>query len=449
MAVLAVKGLKTHLKTILPRTLFGRSLLILILPILLLQVLSTFIFFDRHWTKVTSRLAFAVAGEIALAADRIEADPSPAAVADISGRLFRALDIRLAYHPGAPWPEGAGAESPDDLFISRILKFFLEERVGRATSVAIAGSGREVVVRVRLPDGVLEAFVPQRRLFSSTGFIFLMWSVGLSILLLSISVLFMRNQIRPIRKLALAAERFGKGRDTPSFKPEGAAEVRQAARAFLDMRERIRRQIDQRTSMLAGISHDLRTPLTRMKLQLALMPETPDGAAMKQDVAAMERMIAAYLDFVRREGDEAPQRTDVAALATQAVEAAARQSGAALELTAPRPVFVPLRPVAFERCLANLIGNACRYAGRVRVEVGEVEEGAKIIVDDDGPGIPPEKHEDVFRPFYRLDESRNAESGGVGLGLPIARDIVHAHGGWIRLDRSPLGGLRVEVFLPA
>lgn len=443
-----MSALKTRLKTVLPRTLFGRSLLILILPILLLQILSTFIFFDRHWTKVTSRLAFAVAGEIALAAERIEADPSAESVANVAGGMFRTLDVRLVYHAGTPWGDTGTEAGSDDLFISEILKFFLEERVSRPFTVTTGGPGGEVQVRVRLSDGVLEAWIPQRRLFSSTGFIFLMWSAGLSIILLSIAILFMRNQIRPIRKLAIAAERFGKGRDSPFFKPEGAAEVRQAALAFLDMRERIRRQIDQRTGMLAGISHDLRTPLTRMKLQLAMMPPTPDTAALGQDVTAMERMIAGYLDFVRGEGDEAPRRTDVTALAAQAVEDATRHGGAKVTLDAPPSLEACLRPVAFQRCLANLIGNACRYAGQVRVSVRAAAQGVEILVDDDGPGIPESHYEDVFRPFYRVDESRNADSGGVGLGLPIARDIVHAHGGRIWLDRSPLGGLRAGIFLP-
>lgn len=438
------------LKKILPRTLFGRSLLILILPILLLQILSTFIFFDRHWTKMTSRLAFGVAGEIALAGEMIEADPSPAAVAQVCRRTFQALDVSLTYTPGeAGWP---GIQRPrtdqDDPFIAGILRMFLEERVGHPFVIETDWPDHSVRVRVRLSGGVLEATIPQRRLFSSTGYIYLMWSAGLSLILLAIAIAFMRNQIRPIRKLAVAAERFGKGRDVPNFKPEGAIEVRQAARAFLEMRERIKRQIDQRTGMLAGISHDLRTPLTRMRLQLAMMPETSDTAAMAEDVAAMERMIAGYLDFVRGEGDEAPQRVDLFALAEKVVQAAVRDGGAQIVLEGQGPLFVSLRPMAFERALANLVGNARKYARHVRVSLRAMPEGFDILVDDDGPGIPQDLHEEVFRPFYRVDESRNAESGGVGLGLPIARDIVHAHGGRIWLDQSPAGGLRVGVFLP-
>lgn len=442
--------MQSGVKKILPRTLFGRSLLILILPVLLLQILSTFIFFDRHWTKMTSRLAFGVAGEIALAGDMIEADPSPVSVAQVCARMVRALDISLTYTPGeSAWP---GVQRPrtdeDDPFITGILRVFLEERVVRPFVIETDWPDKAVRVRVRLSGGVLEATIPQRRLFSSTGYIYLMWSAGLSLILLSIAIAFMRNQIRPIRKLAIAAERFGKGRDVANFKPEGAVEVRQAARAFLEMRERIKRQIDQRTRMLAGISHDLRTPLTRMRLQLAMMPPSPDTAEMADDVAAMERMVAGYLDFVRGEGDETPERIDLYALGEKAVQSARRDGGAEVVLEGAGPLFVSLRPVAFERCLVNLLGNAAKYAEHVVLSLRAVPDGFEILVDDDGPGIPDHLYEEVFKPFYRVDESRNADSGGVGLGLSIARDIVHAHGGRIWLGRSPSGGLRVAIFLP-
>lgn len=443
------RNIKNKSKTILPRTLFGRSLLILILPILLLQILSTFIFFDRHWTKMTSRLAFGVAGEIAMGADIIESDPSPSTIASVSERMDRFLDIEVTYASGAAWSISKNhSKAWDDLFITRILRVFLGERIARPFEIDTGAVDRSVRVRVQLEGGILEARIPQRRLFSSTGYIYLMWSAGLSLILLAIAILFMRNQIRPIRKLAVAADRFGKGRDVPAFKPEGAIEVRQAALAFLNMRERIKRQIDQRTGMLAGISHDLRTPLTRMRLQLAMMPESSDTAAILDDVVAMERMITGYLDFVRGEGDEAPRRTDLSALIEKVVQDARREGGGRIDLNVPGSLFVPLRPVAFARCLTNLVGNARKYGTDVRVSLRADAEGFEILVDDNGPGIPENRYEDVFKPFYRVDESRNADSGGVGLGLPIARDIVHAHGGRIWLGRSPAGGLRVGVFLP-
>jgi two-component system osmolarity sensor histidine kinase EnvZ len=265
--------------------------------------------------------------------------------------------------------------------------------------------------------------------------------------LFAVALLFMRNQIRPIRRLAAAAERFGKGRDTPGFKPEGALEVRQASRAFLVMRERIQRQISQRTEMLAGVSHDLRTPLTRMKLQLALLGDSPDIAELKADVAEMERMIEGYLAFARGEGSEVPEPTDLAALIDDVCQAARRQ-GAVIDLAIDGDLILPLRPQAIRRCVTNLISNARRYGGYIAVAAGRRGRMVEVTIDDDGPGIPAERREEVFKPFYRLEASRNQATGGTGLGMTIARDIARHHGGDVTLDTSPLGGLRCVIRLP-
>ena len=308
-------------------------------------------------------------------------------------------------------------------------------------------------MRVALQDGVLSVSPPQRRLFSSTGYIFLLWVMFSSIILLAISVLFMRNQIRPIRRLAIAAERIGKGRDLPpSFKPEGAREVRQASRAFIDMHDRIKRQIMQRTAMLAGVSHDLRTPLTRLKLQVAMLGNTPDSEAMKQDIGDMERMLNAYLDFVRGEGGEASLRIDLKEMLNRVVQAT-RRTGCTVELEADEgDLLISLRAMAFERCLNNIVGNARKYARSIWIKAErraqDMQDVIVITVDDNGPGIPEEQLQEVFKPFVRLEKSRNAATGGVGLGLSIAQDIVHSHGGEIVLSKSPHGGLRVTLSMP-
>jgi two-component system osmolarity sensor histidine kinase EnvZ len=258
----------------------------------------------------------------------------------------------------------------------------------------------------------------------------------------------MRNQVRPIRRLAVAAERFGKGQDVPSFKPEGAQEVRQASSAFIKMRERIKRQIQQRTEMLAGVSHDLRTPLTRMKLQLAMLEGTPEAASLKEDVTEMERMVEGYLAFARGEGTEQPETTSVGDLVRDVVDRVTREAGH-VDLHIEHDADLPLRREVMRRAVGNLVSNAVRHGDVVSVRVGRRANTVEVTVDDDGPGIPRQQREEVFRPFHRLDSSRNPLTGGTGLGLTIARDVVRGHGGDLLLEDAPGGGLRARVLLPA
>ncbi len=259
--------------------------------------------------------------------------------------------------------------------------------------------------------------------------------------------MFMRNQVKPIRRLANAADDFGKGRDLSDFKLEGATEVRQAASAFIDMRDRIQRQINQRTDMLSGVSHDLRTPLTRMKLQLEMSPGEDAADALKGDIAEMERMLEGYLAFARGEGGESPVMTDLSTL-LQDVADRARRNNARIDLHTEGRIDVTLRPNSFDRCITNLVENANRYAEHISIRAGIRDDGVEIVIDDDGPGIPQDQREEVFRPFYRLERSRNPGTGGVGLGLSIAQDSVRTHGGEIILEDSPMGGLRVRIRLP-
>jgi two-component system osmolarity sensor histidine kinase EnvZ len=294
----------------------------------------------------------------------------------------------------------------------------------------------------------LRVLVPERRLNSPTTTVFILWMTGSALVLFAIALLFMRNQIRSIRRLAVAADSFGKGRDVPNFKPEGASEVRQAAAAFLVMRERIQRALRQRTEMLAGVSHDLRTPLTRMKLALAMLGDGSEIDELRDDVAEMETMIDAYLAFARGEGTEPVQPCDLTRLLGEVV-VGARRAGGRVELEAPDALTLPLRINGFKRCLTNLLGNSRRYASRAWLSARRINPAViEIMLDDDGPGIPEAAREDVFKPFFRLDSSRNCETGGTGLGLAIARDVVRSHGGEITLDDSPQGGLRAIIRLP-
>ncbi len=431
------------LKDYLPRSLLGRSLLIVVTPLIILQVVSAYIFYESHWNQVSKSLALGLAGDIAMVIDLLRQDPSPDGRTRILDTAERTMDIAVSLEPGAILPNTLEALSALEGEVKRALR----ERVGKPSRVDAQSMVDVVIIDIQLPDGVLRVTAPRNRLFSATIYVFVLWTVGGTLILLGIATMFMRSQVRPVLRLARAADNFGKGRDVPNFKPEGAREVRLAARAFIAMRARILRQIAQRTEMLAGVSHDLRTPLTRMKLELAMMKPSDGVAALEHDVGEMERMLEGYLDFARGEGAETPEPRDVVALLDEAVRQARRISDG-VELKATGELIVPLRPDAFRRCINNLIGNAIRYARHVVVDAGKRGRSIEIIVDDDGPGIPESLREEVFRPFFRLEGSRNPGTGGVGLGMTIARDVARGHGGEIVLGESPMGGLRVRLRLP-
>jgi two-component system osmolarity sensor histidine kinase EnvZ len=296
-------------------------------------------------------------------------------------------------------------------------------------------------------SGVLITIAPKKRLFSSTAIVFVLWMVGTSLILFTIAMFFMRNQVRPIRRLAIAAENFGKGRDVSSFKPEGASEVRQAATAFLAMRDRITRQIRQRTDMLAGVSHDLRTPLTRMRLEIEMLNDATGAKHLKTDITEMEHMLEGYLAFARGEGTEQPRQTDLTSI-VDGVVAQARRNGGEIDYHSEDSFELPLRQNAFKRSITNLIDNASRFAEHISIRIGLRDDAIEIIIDDDGPGISEEHRDDVFKPFFRIEGSRNQGTGGIGLGMTIARDVIRSHGGELQLSTSPIGGLRVIIRLP-
>ncbi|HJU17465.1 MAG TPA: ATP-binding protein [Stellaceae bacterium] len=430
-------------KKALPRTMFGRSLLIVVIPVVLLQAIATWIFYDRHWAAVSWRLAAGVAGDVGIAAEALQVVPArdrPHLLAHLGGMSDLGLTLRRgAQLPPPPPKTGSLTETQ--------LNEAMQSRVAYPYQIDATRESEAVRILVQVPQGVLTVAVPSKRLSSSTTYIFVMWMVGSSFVLLAVAIVFLRNQVKSLRRLAAAADAFGKGRPAPPLKIEGALEVRQAAVAFLRMRDRIRRQIRQRTQMLAGVSHDLRTPLTRMKLALALLPDDATVAELQSDVAEMEHMVDGYLDFVRGEGDEAPVETDIALLLEE-VAMAVRREGTPLDLSLPPEYLMKLRPNALKRCLGNLIGNARRHGTHVWLVGVVVADGIDLLVDDDGPGIPPADRDRVFRPFIRLDPSRNPSTGGVGLGLTIARDVARSHGGDVRLEDSPRGGLRARIHLP-
>ena len=433
---------EARIKRVLPRTMFGRALLILVVPLILLQAIAAWVFYDRHWAAVSWRLSAGVAGDIGLVIEALKLADSPAEHARLLDSASTVTDLDFAFKRGSRLSSPAAGPSLDDQ-----LSQAMQGRVLLPYRFLSADDPWDVTIEVQLPDGVLAVKVPRKRLFSPTTYIFVMWMFGSSLVLLAIAAVFLRNQVKSLRRLAAAADSFGKGRPVPFFKIEGAVEIRQAAVAFLTMRDRIRRQIRQRTQMLAGVSHDLRTPLTRMKLALEIIGDDAVVAELKSDVVEMERMVNGYLDFARGEGTEEPVETDISLLLDD-IAAAMRREGTPLSAALGPEYVMPVRPNALRRCIGNLISNARRYGSHVWLTAVAIADGLDIIVDDDGPGIPEADRDRAFRAFARLDASRNPVTGGVGLGLTIARDVARSHGGDVRLETSPQGGLRARVHLP-
>jgi two-component system osmolarity sensor histidine kinase EnvZ len=439
------------LRWLVPSGLLGRALLIILVPLVAVQIIALYLFYGSHLDVISRRLAGAVAGDVSMVVELLARNPRE----EDRGWIFREaawrLDLSLALEEGAVL--GPASNRPASLPLLPLeedLDAAMRERVRLPFDTDWQSDPRSVIIRVQLPDGVLHAEAARKRLFSGTLYLFVIWVVGSSLLLFLVAALFMKNQVRSIRRLAEAADAFGRGRDIGPMKPEGAVEARQAALAFNSMQGRIRRFVESRTEMLAGISHDLRTPLTRLRLGLAMLPAAAqdDAAAMTQDVEEMDRLIAAYLAFARGEGTEQAAPADLGELVGEAA-AKARRDGAVVEIAVPAdPLVLAVRADALRRCLGNLLDNARKHARRIAVGLTRVPRGdsgawAMVTVDDDGPGIPEDAREEAFKPFATFS------AGGTGLGLAIARDIARAHGGDIVLEDSPLGGLRARVRLPA
>lgn len=434
------------LKRRLPTSLWGRSLLIIVLPVLAMQIAVTWVFFDAHWQTVTARLSEGLAGDIAWAVQSYEDDPTPQNMAVIADRAERAMQLSVAFQEDRTLPTETRRGAIG--VVDRVMERALQGRLDRPYWFDTTRYPAYIDIQVQEPGGVLRFIAPRERAVATQAHIFVLWLAVATILLMGVAILFIRNQVRSIERLADAAEAFGRGESVPRFKPHGAREVRQAATAFMAMRDRIQRHIDQRTAMLASVSHDLRTPLTRLRLELALAPPFKRQDAMRGDLDEMEHMIDEYLAFARGEAGEDTQTVALADL-LGAVAEDARRAGAEVEVEVSPGLTASLRPLAFKRALTNLAGNAAAHGEHVRLSARPLPSGGlEIEVEDDGPGIPEAMYEDAFRPFSRLDESRNQNRKGVGLGLAIARDVARGHGGDVTLGRSDLGGLKADIRLP-
>ena len=438
-----------QLRDYMPKTLFGRMLGIILIPMILVQIVTVFIFYERHWDSVTRQMADSLSGEIKLVVERAGAQFTVADLSGLQAEANRYFRFQLAFTEDEILSADALNATPQN-YSELSLSNTLRSRIDFPFAIDLDSTEDEIGIDIQLANGVLHILAGRKRIISSTGWTFLGWTIGTSIILFSIALLFMRAQVRPIRQLAYAARQLGLGRQTDAWQLSGAKEVRLAGRAFQAMRHRINRQISERTAMLAGVSHDLRTPLTRMRLQMALMPKNAETQALEEDILELEQMIDGYLAFARGEGEETAKTGNIPELLNQIIAQYERSAPGRLQYEASDSGIPDLnmRPQAMRRALDNLIGNAMRYANRAEIRTKIRNDNIFIFIDDDGPGIEPEFRADALRPFVRLESSRNRSTGGTGLGLAIASDIILGHGGEMTLGDSPLGGLRVIVQLP-
>jgi two-component system osmolarity sensor histidine kinase EnvZ len=440
------------LKRILPTNLLGRVMLILLVPIIVLQLLMAYVFYERHWDSVVRNMSSTTAADVAVLLREYQRSSDIEGVDSAYQRIWTigqtlGIEAKFSARPNARVIDKKGSREFSAFYQSLSLRihqpFMVTTPDGDNIRVSIATDGR-----------VLELTMNRKRLASSTTYIFILWMLGSSLLLVTIAVLFLRNQVKPIVQLARAAEQFGLGQHVQNFTPRGASEIRRAGRAFLTMADRIRRQVQSRTEMLAGISHDLRTPLTRMKLEIEMGKiDAATSEALNADIDEMRRMIDEYLDFARGDASEPVEPMDIAALLANLCQQYARQ-GADVAFGESAPVTLMVRPQAMRRAIANLIENALRYGnGIARLSLEQSIAFVRIKVLDAGTGIPESEHETVFKPFTRLEPSRNINTGGVGLGLSIARDVAQSHGGDIALENQrdadgQVTGLEVTFRLP-
>ena len=434
------------LNSVMPKGIYARALLIIIAPMVILQSVVAFVFMERHWNVVTQRLSASVVQDIAALIDIYRGYPQDADQAQIRRIAQQRLGLVVDFLPLSEMPPPG--PKPFFSLLDQALAEELRKQIGRPYWMDTVGKSALLEIRVQLDNNVMRVFARRSAAYVSNSEIFLLWMVGTSTVLLAVAIIFLRNQIKPILRLADAAESFGKGREVPNFRPRGAREVRRAAAAFIEMKTRIERAIEQRTAMLAGVSHDLRTVLTRFKLELALIKKkTPEVEAMQKDTDEMARMLEAYLAFARGDSGETAAPTNMAEFLEE-LRLDAERHGHKATVLFHGPPIVTVRPAAFKRCLANLVSNAARHAPSIAISGHRDHRYLTVTVDDDGQGIPPDMREEVFKPFLRLDDARNQDEGGTGLGLAIARDIARSHGGDITLGDSPMGGLRATVRVP-
>ncbi len=430
-------------KKYLPKSLFGRALLIIMLPIAIMQMAVAYFFFNAHWNQVTANLSDSVAADVSVAVQLYKQSPSINRAERLDDMLRPQMELSVALEEGDKLPV-----TTRDAFFSNLDKT-LRRSLGNSLSDAFwfdtTRYPNHIDIRVAVDEGVLRFIAARERVFAPTGYVFIFWLITATVLLSLVSIVFIRNQAKPITELAAAADAFGKGQDISTYKPSGASEVRLAGQSFLKMRGRIRRHIEQRTTMLAGVSHDLRTPLTRLKLYLAMQDSSEDNQAARQDIKDMEAMLDGYLDFARGLEGESTESVHMKAFLSNLISKCPRPHPA---LIAIDDIIANIRPQALERAIMNLLSNAQKYAKNSQLTLSEVGNSIYISVEDDGPGIPEAQREEALKAFQRLDGARNQNIDGVGLGLSIARDIAQIHGGDLRLEESELGGLKARLRLP-
>ena len=434
-------GLNKFVKKILPKRLFYRSLLIVAVPIIGLQIIISIVFFDSLWIKTNKGLTRALVGEIDTIIDiyNNENEYNKKKLTDLYNQNFN-FSIRFLENTKLPDIKVERWFSPMDRTLRRELKSKVNEYWFNTTSY------KEVVdLRVKFKDGVLQIFFPKERVQVSSIRIFALWITLPAFLLITISIIFLKNQTRPIINLAIASEKFGRGETVEDFRPSGALEIRQAGYEFDKMRKRIIRHLNQRSEMLSGISHDLRTPLTRMKLQLAFIKDKEISKKLSDDITEMEKMLNEYLQFASLRSVETTETFDISELIKNTVQ---KYEEIEIITDIQERVFLDGRRNLIQRCLNNLIDNSIKYSKNILISLKKSTNSITITIDDDGPGIPEKERENVFKPFYKIDKSRGDSKSSVGLGLSIASDIIRSHGGSINLENSPKNGLRAKIFLP-
>lgn len=434
-----------RLRDITPKSLFGRMLAIILVPIILVQIISVIIFYERHWDWVSRHMSKNLAKDVGLLIDELGNEPSK------DQRALSAIRARQYFDIIFYWLEG-GILQPNQIIEPQFKNFrnSLQARIREPFYLSTLENSRQFYVDIQLGNGIVRMHIDDKRLFVPTALTFIMWSIGASVILFSIAIIFLRGQVRPILRLANAARQIGFGRDVDSFSVEGATEVRIAGRAFQAMRHRINKQISERTALLAGVSHDLKTPLTRMRLQLAVMEIQNDTKIeFEKELKELEEMIDGYLEFARDDREEQMVDASLFKLLQQASKTS-DPSGEKINILPPNnniPIF-PVQVQSIRRALINLLTNAIRYAGKATAQIQIFDDHSEVIIDDNGPGIPRDKRAEVILPFTRLENSRNSKTGGTGLGLSIAKNSALNHGGELILEDSPLGGLRVRLLLP-
>ena len=428
------------IKKILPQTLLGRSILILVVPLIILQIIITVIFYNRHWDTITRHRTIDFVNDITLVVESFEKNKSRENQIWILSNVSEKLQLQTIYIENKKL-----SFEKDNEKTSKLEEYLLEnlDPLGKKFNLNINNKKKLITVMVEVNNGILEFRANKKRIYSSTTYIFILWMIGASIILFIVALLFLKNQIKPIRKLAIAVDRFGKGKNIQNFKPSGAKEVRRVSNAFKIMKDRIENSITQRNKMFSSISHDIRTILTRMKLNLEL--HKLDKGGLKKDLIEMEEMVEEYLKYAKGEEKEKIQKINIVNLLNSIKK---RYSKKNIFFKNDKKINISIRLNSIKRCINNILSNSLKFSKKVEISCNKKKDYVEIIIDDDGPGIPKSERKKVLQPFYRVEASRNRNTGGIGLGITIAADIINNHGGNFLLEQSPLGGLRAKIYLP-